>query len=391
MTNIKIFPKVYVGFQGRRAEDEIPLGFLTPYTDDAAGQKRRDTVDNWARGYGHAKTFNSIELDNEPMIGFEVGRSIRRSGGWNGSGASYVRVKDPRGFELEITIENLVMIMNDNLIDNGEIMAECVWGREGNRNILLPTNSEPYKASKQMAKSLSEVISLKEVKPGDTIKLLDGTEGVYLGGMVSLYKEPYYRRETGLKVSNKRYVMREGDKLVGRTTLKVSEIVNKVEKKLTPAEIETIVKNLVVKDLNACTDESYSSSGHVRMWTCKEKVDVQVYVEKEKTLDEVKAFENDSVLVFATGKQGQQLVLRDSGYDYGKTIGDQRQYYDYSSRQYKQVQTDGAIGIKVAHRSTNVSYNRENYSHIDLADIDKFYVFETIVKTASGVEIPILA
>lgn len=391
MTNIKIFPKVYVGFQGRRGQDEVPLGFLTPHTDDAAGQKRRDTVDNWARGYGHSKTFNSVELDNEPMIGFEVGRSIRRSGGWNGSGASYVRVKDPRGFELEITIENLVMIMTGNLIDNGEIMTECVWGRDGNRNILLPTNSEPYRASKQMAKSLSEVISLKEVKPGDTIKLLDGTEGVYLGGMHALYKESYYRRETGLKVSNKRYVLREGDKLVGRTTLKVSEIVNKVEKKLTSAEIETIVKDIVAKDPVACSDNAYTTSGHVKMWMCKEKFELQVHVEKEKTLDEVKTFSDDSVLVFVTGKQGQQIVLHESGYNYGKTIGDQRQYYDYSSHQYKQVQTDGAIGLKVAYRNTNVKYDRENYTHIDLADIDKFYVFETTVKTASGVEIPILA
>src|SRR5476651_207200 len=97
LSSIKIPEKVYVGFQGRRSQDEVPLGFMTPYTDDAAGLKRRDTVDRWAAGYGREKTFNSVMLENKPMVGFKIGRAIRRSGGWNGSGASYIRIEDPRG------------------------------------------------------------------------------------------------------------------------------------------------------------------------------------------------------------------------------------------------------------------------------------------------------
>jgi hypothetical protein len=397
MTNIKIFPKVYVGFQGRRGVDEVPLGFLTPYTDDQAGQKRRDTVDAWAKGrYGGNKTFNSVELDNEPMIGFEVGRSIRRSGGWNGSGASYVRVKDPRGFELEITIENLVMIMNENLIDNGEIMAECVWGRDGNRNILLPTNSEPYKASKQMAKSLSEVISLKEVKPGDMIKLIDGTEGMYLGGMYALYRRPYYYYDSDLYVSNKRYVIAEADgNLVGRTTLKVSEIVKKADKKLTPAEIETKVRDMIKTNPACCRDESYSTNGSVRMWMCKDKFTRLSVNEIVKTEDEAKVLDasDADVSIFAVNKNGKVLLLRDSGYDVDHHLGNTRNYHTYVNRNYTQVSTTGPIGLELTQVGFPFAASRHGSSdttHYELVDVARYYTYQIVIKTAADTEVPII-
>ncbi len=248
LSTIKIPEKVYVGFQGRRSEDEVPLGFMTPYTTDAAGDKRRDTVDKWAkcRYHNNEKTFNSVTLDNKPMIGFKVGRSIRRSGGWNGSGASYVRVEDPRGFELEIMIENLVMCMGDNLFDNGEIVQECVWGRDGNRNILLPTNSEPFNDSVQTKAKLDTVVSLRLVKPGDEIALVTGETGIYLGSMFPICVDRWHNPRKLEVGSAKRYVIkitdRHGVKFEGRTSMKVTEIVKAAEKKLTPNEIEQETK-----------------------------------------------------------------------------------------------------------------------------------------------------
>jgi hypothetical protein len=260
---IKIPEQVYVGFQGRRTQDEVPLGFMTPYNDDEAGQKRRDTVDNWARGYGSTKTFNSVILDNKPMIGFKIGRAIRRSGGWNGSGASYVRIEDPRGFELEITIENLVMCMNENLLDDGEIIAECVWGRDGNRNILLPTNSEPYKNSVVLRTKVAAVIPLKEVTIGDEVELVTGERGIYLGNMLALHTDgnlSYRRSSLKIEEGAKRYVVKvvKNGKpyLVGRPSIKVIEVTKKAEKKLTVAEIENEVISAMALNRQACEDLS---------------------------------------------------------------------------------------------------------------------------------------
>ena len=242
---IKIPKQVYVGFQGRRSEDEVPLGFMTPHTTDAAGVKRKDSVDRWASGsYRSTKKFNSVTLDNSPMIGFKIGRAIRRSGSWNGSGASYIRIEDPRGFELEITIENLAMCMVDNIIENGEIMQECVWGRDGSRNILLPTTCDLYKDSIEFLPADMPTIPLKTIKVGDTVKTKAGNVGIYMGVMYPVIS--YH----GVKptIGNKQYVLKSISKtgkvsLYVSSSIKITEIIETVETKLTPLEIEKSVND----------------------------------------------------------------------------------------------------------------------------------------------------
>lgn len=191
---VSIPEKVYVGFQGRRTQDEVPLGFMTPYTDDAAGQSRRDSVDKWARGYGNNKTFNSVIMDNKPMYGFRLGRAIRRSGHF-GSGASYVRIEDPRGFELEISIENLVAVLETCAMEKCEFVGELVWARVPGsaKNLLVAVDSDLYRGSIKTKAAVAAAKSSKEFKIGDTIEAVTGETGVYMGmlvGVVDGWKEP---------------------------------------------------------------------------------------------------------------------------------------------------------------------------------------------------------
>lgn len=194
--SVTIPEKVYVGFQGRRGEDEVPLGFMTPYTDDEAGRKRQATVDQWAGGrtYGNAKTFNSVIIDNEPMYGFRLGRAIRRSGHF-GSGASYVRIEDPRGFELEISIENLVAVLEDVAMEHCEFVGALVWGRTAGsqKNLLMAVDSDLYRSAVKTKSAVAAAKSSKDFKIGDTIEAVTGETGVYMGMMVGVvdgWKEP---------------------------------------------------------------------------------------------------------------------------------------------------------------------------------------------------------
>jgi hypothetical protein len=323
LSSIRIPELVYVGFQGRRAVDQVPLGFMTPYTEDKAGQKRRDTVDSWARGrWGSNKTFNSVKLENKPMIGFKIGRQIRRSGGWNGSGASYVRVEDPRGFELEITIENLVMCMKENIIEDGEILTECVWGRDGNRNILLPTNSEPYRASLRTVERINAAVTLRDINPGDEIELLDGTKGVYYGGMYGLMVSRYMYQEElrSMEATNKRYVLEQKDgnktRLKGYASIKVAKIINKAEKKWTPEEIENRVRELVAKDAKVCSDESYGNWGkETRYWLTSDKYEVQGMVRSvfdEASAEESRKNEQWLALFIESSSTGRVIDISDT-------------------------------------------------------------------------------
>lgn len=390
---------VYVGFQGRRSVDEVPLGFMTPYSEDKAGQKRQATVDTWARGrWGSTKTFNSVKLENKPMIGFKIGRQIRRSGGWNGSGASYVRVEDPRGFELEITIENLVMCMKENLIQDGEILAECVWGRDGNRNILLPTNSEPYRASLKTVERINAAITLRDISPGDEIELLDGTKGIYYGGMYALMAQRYYYREEmrNIELSNKRYVIEEQEgkrtRLRGYASIKVAKILNKAEKKWTPEEIEQRVRDLVAKDESLCDDASYGNWGKVtRYWIASEKYEILSL--NRNVMDEATAARQRDkeryVGVFVEGNNGKILdiseQMTDNFVDHTKANRGYYRTHSYGWHNNEIKVGTAFIGILSKIGTTFAAKNEpQEKGHIDRNDVKEIFTLTLQIKSKAG-------
>ena len=90
-------------------ENSIPLGFLTPDGTDSAAQKRKQTVDDWVRrnqGYRSKNRVDTTVVKNELLSGFKLTKSQRR---WSTSNVVW-RVIDPRGFEIEISSENLMKL-----------------------------------------------------------------------------------------------------------------------------------------------------------------------------------------------------------------------------------------------------------------------------------------
>ena len=195
---ITIPNKHYVTIQYRKdaSTESGLLGFASPYTKDAAFEKRHRTQDAWAYG-GYDTQFDigedgsilpnanakidrftlfttkcyPILTDNVPLEGFEVAKSVRRSG-WSGSGNVVWRVADPRGFELEISSDNFARVIDCTTIENGKILGKCLWGRDGGKNILLPELSEPYQEAVKLTVKTNTKISLKDVQIGDTVEIL---------------------------------------------------------------------------------------------------------------------------------------------------------------------------------------------------------------------------
>lgn len=171
---ISIPNTVYVGF---RVRDGELLGFLTPDGTDASAMKRRATVDKWRDSSIQPMTFT-----NDAIMGFKMVKSIQRYG-WNG-GNVVVRILDPRGFEMEITVANLLAIMEENVIAQGEIQTPCLWGRDGGKNYLIPTDSQIYRdavAHTELKKQNVKKIPTNELKIGDTIRRTDGSLALYGG------------------------------------------------------------------------------------------------------------------------------------------------------------------------------------------------------------------
>lgn len=155
--------------------DEAPLAFLTYDTHDAASKKRIDTVKNW---YGSEKMCN---LDNPPLSGFTFVDVVSRYRTKN----KLMRVFDPRGFIVEVSIDILLEIMQSATIKNGVIQEKCFWARKGAENILIPENTllhEQCLSETVYAKAAN--ISTKNLKVGGLYINKDGKKYFYLGKLV---------------------------------------------------------------------------------------------------------------------------------------------------------------------------------------------------------------
>lgn len=100
------------------------------------------------------------------------------------------RVKDPRGFTVEIPTDNLATLLHHTTVVKGVVQESCVWGREGNNHILLPINSEPYLITLDQMDTLeNRLISLKDLKVGDWVKMFENkTEYHYVGKIKGTWK-----------------------------------------------------------------------------------------------------------------------------------------------------------------------------------------------------------
>lgn len=182
-----------------KPEHTDELAYMCQYEQGKDGNplsnvvKMQATGRSWARIYTGANYHERIPVEGEefiventPTSGFYVGCSVSR---WSTSNKLF-RVKDPRGFTVEIPTDNLATLLHHTTVVKGVVQEECVWGREGNNHILLPINSEPYLITLDQMDTLeNKLISLKDLKVGDWVKLFeDETEYYYAGKIKGTWK-----------------------------------------------------------------------------------------------------------------------------------------------------------------------------------------------------------
>jgi hypothetical protein len=132
---MNILDEYYIGYK-KEKKDRALLGFIGPNTE-----KQKQTIDKWSKQYVNAAdVVPSGILQNTPQTGFKIVDVVSRYSTSN----KFYRILDPRGFELEISADNLLELMLTSTIENGIIKSECVWGKQ-NSAALVPITSEYYK------------------------------------------------------------------------------------------------------------------------------------------------------------------------------------------------------------------------------------------------------
>lgn len=140
MSEYYIPNKIKVGYQLRKDTYSKKLAFVTYYDEDNKF-RQVNPFNGWID--------NSIptdELNNIPTEGFVLNKHVGgvRSG-WN-TRNSYIRMFDPRGFEIELGIENILYILEHcSSIKGKGIEGELIYGWNGSRVVLIPVGSKDYK------------------------------------------------------------------------------------------------------------------------------------------------------------------------------------------------------------------------------------------------------
>lgn len=111
MNNEQLFipEKICVGFQTREGTYTGKLAYVI-YYDQKGVRRKEKSWESWRN-----KKLPPVDFTNEPIEGFVLNKGVggaRQSYGWN-TRNEYIRVYDPRDFEFEISVANLLFILRE--------------------------------------------------------------------------------------------------------------------------------------------------------------------------------------------------------------------------------------------------------------------------------------
>lgn len=176
--NLFIPKTITVGYQERNNTYTKKLAYVI-YTDEKGVLRKEGSWNSWRN---HAIKPNTF--DNVPTEGFVLNKKAGGySSGWNHR-QTYVRVYDPRGFEFEITIENLLYILENATSTKGKgLEGEFIYSWDGKDLVLMPVESPDYKEITEYNEKLHNKIKLKgkDLKVGGTYLTSDNKELIYIG------------------------------------------------------------------------------------------------------------------------------------------------------------------------------------------------------------------
>lgn len=279
----------YLGMIWR--EKDVPLGFITPDGSDQAAIKRKSTVDDWvSRNQGHRSSIkmNTCIIKNEPLTGFKLSKSQRR---WSTSNVVW-RVIDPRGFEIEISSENLMAILEDMIINKGEILGQMIYLRSGAANQLVSITSQEYVEATRITELTKTNLSIKDVSIGNTIMLQNGTELIYYGHYYLItanrFKHNHYIDQK-IETSDKKYhvfktIKDKRNKFVHIASPKVGSVID--DSTITKKEAYELIMKEMSEDYGSIDSltSSYSYSNIIGIASSK-NVSYNSY-KKQITLEE---------------------------------------------------------------------------------------------------------
>lgn len=179
MSRLTIPDNIKVGFQKRSDTYSGKLAYVV-FRDTKGVLRKSGSWERW-----RDKNIPAEDYDNTPVSGFVLNRDVggvRHSyGEWNPR-IEKVRVYDPRGFEFEIGIPNLLFILQEcSSIKGKGLEGDFVYSWMGKDLILLPVSCKEYQESQEHNALVQKQVDKSEIKEGCLYRDKDHQVVMYLG------------------------------------------------------------------------------------------------------------------------------------------------------------------------------------------------------------------
>lgn len=173
--------------------------------------RRIDTLDAYLSGLNQSINPEVIprEFENVLTEGFVLNKKAGDyKGSWGNHRQAYTRVYDPRGFEIEITINNLLYILDyASSIKGKGLEGKFIYGWDDKQLVLIPEGSPDFQEMKQYNDLLTQKLDKSSLIVGGVYLKADRSRHVYLG------KWPVYDG-SGVQTPDAHWFLREDVKSV---------------------------------------------------------------------------------------------------------------------------------------------------------------------------------
>ena len=194
LNKLNIPQKINIGFRDRGDTYTGKLAFIV-YTDNKGVLRKQKSWDGW-----RDHKIDPKEFDNTPTSGFVLNKKV---GGtrysWNPRN-TWIRVWDPRDFEFEVSVPNLLFILQETSAIKGKgLDGEFVYAWDGADLVLLPVDSQEYRNSAEFTGLQTKKVSKKEMKEGCLYLNKDTQQVMYLG------RHDFYELKTRYRNGQQKY------------------------------------------------------------------------------------------------------------------------------------------------------------------------------------------
>lgn len=205
MVKLNVPEKLAVGFQKRTDTYSGKLAYITYLRKDKVAKEL--SWNGW-----RDKSIEPTYTDNTPTEGFVLNKHVGGCKSWWNFRQSYCRIWDPRGFEFEITIPNLLYILETcNCLKGKGLEGKFVYAWDGKDLVLLPVDTEEYRQSVSLQDA---TVNIKgdEIKVGYGYRCKDDDKTLYYIGRL------YVPRMKSVKESKEQSPYRGGYTMFYRDT-----------------------------------------------------------------------------------------------------------------------------------------------------------------------------